>query len=756
MLYALSQAASRVRRLWSGCRVLEPLLLAGAASAIFATRFRYLPETLGDIDTVNFDLGVHDFYPFGHRPHPPGYAVFIGFAKLVHPLFDTHAAGLAFPSVLFSAVVVLPLYVLSRQLVGRLPAALACTLVIFNPVFWLNSVRPMSDLMGFTAVLTAQCLLVRALMSATESGERRRLIWCLGVIVAGLAVGVRVQAAVLVGPILALGFLQHRHLRLPAIVLLPATCALWIVPTVVASGGLQRFLARQGQVVSNALPVEPLVTRITWERMYGGAMDALVLPWGRPWLGGVMLLAAAAGAAVLWRYQRRSLGLILLLFGPYALYHYLLQATNLRYAIPILPLVALLAAAAAGRAVRGRTPGMVAIASAFLIVSVRITRPALEAYAGEPTPPASAVRYLRDLAGSDQAPVVAGHHVFERYLTELAPIARVIRTRPNEEWRALNRFWVAGGREPVWFVRDPARIMLRRLADPSAQTRVASWKWPDPVARLLKGARPTKAELVRMDPPRWFAESGFFLTPEAGAADRVAREQHLLFVRSDASSADVVVSGTALSAAAVKVVVGEEVQSAWQVDNYFSLQVVVPSGPSDVYVPVRFEASAPLLLTDVSLAADGAERLRPLAGFYAPEQDELDQAFRWMGPRGEAVVSRSGAPLRVTLRASVPVEHFRMPFTLHVKVDGAPGRDYEVDAGDFVVELDLPPSEPRSSTAVTFSTSQSFVPDETERNGDRRALAIRVYDLQTERRSPGIELNPAARHATLQPPSRLR
>ena len=48
---------------------------------VFATRIHYLPTSLEDIDSVNFDLGVHDFNPFADQPHPPGFAVFIGLAK---------------------------------------------------------------------------------------------------------------------------------------------------------------------------------------------------------------------------------------------------------------------------------------------------------------------------------------------------------------------------------------------------------------------------------------------------------------------------------------------------------------------------------------------------------------------------------------------------------------------------------------------------------------------------------------------------
>ena len=52
-------------------------LVAGVAAGHLAS----LPTTLEDIDSVNFALGVRDFDPALHRPHPPGYPVYIAVAK---------------------------------------------------------------------------------------------------------------------------------------------------------------------------------------------------------------------------------------------------------------------------------------------------------------------------------------------------------------------------------------------------------------------------------------------------------------------------------------------------------------------------------------------------------------------------------------------------------------------------------------------------------------------------------------------------
>lgn len=131
--------------------------------ALLALRVPFLSPTLEDLNSVNFDLGVHAFDPVSHRPHPPGYAVYIAAAKLAHPLFTSHAAGLGFVSALFGALALIPLFILLRSLTSPAAARLATVLVCFNPLVWFSSVRPMSDAMGWFAVLAAQALLVVAL-----------------------------------------------------------------------------------------------------------------------------------------------------------------------------------------------------------------------------------------------------------------------------------------------------------------------------------------------------------------------------------------------------------------------------------------------------------------------------------------------------------------------------------------------------------------------------------------------------------------
>ena len=54
-----------------------------ALAVIFAlAHLPFLATSLEDIDSVNFALGVRDFDVATHRPHPPGYPVYIFLGKI--------------------------------------------------------------------------------------------------------------------------------------------------------------------------------------------------------------------------------------------------------------------------------------------------------------------------------------------------------------------------------------------------------------------------------------------------------------------------------------------------------------------------------------------------------------------------------------------------------------------------------------------------------------------------------------------------
>ena len=63
--------------------VVTPGRLLAALALVFAlAHVPFLATSLEDIDSVNFALGLRDFNVAEHRPHPPGYPVYIALGKV--------------------------------------------------------------------------------------------------------------------------------------------------------------------------------------------------------------------------------------------------------------------------------------------------------------------------------------------------------------------------------------------------------------------------------------------------------------------------------------------------------------------------------------------------------------------------------------------------------------------------------------------------------------------------------------------------
>ena len=174
-----------------------------ALALVFAlAHLPFLPTTLEDIDSVNFALGVRDFDVGQHRPHPPGYPVYIALGKIA-----TAIAGLRLdrrrhrdrgamrsPSCRCSAgcwrscvcIACSPACAAESPRPRSRPRrrralvdyeALAATAITAScPLFWYLGVRPMSDLPGLAAALAALvCLMLAWWRQAPGPDGDRRL-----------------------------------------------------------------------------------------------------------------------------------------------------------------------------------------------------------------------------------------------------------------------------------------------------------------------------------------------------------------------------------------------------------------------------------------------------------------------------------------------------------------------------------------------------------------------------------------------------
>lgn len=60
------------------------------------SRIPFRSHYLNEWDSANFALGMIDFDPVLHRPHPPGYPLYIIVGRIFNPLFNDANATLVF------------------------------------------------------------------------------------------------------------------------------------------------------------------------------------------------------------------------------------------------------------------------------------------------------------------------------------------------------------------------------------------------------------------------------------------------------------------------------------------------------------------------------------------------------------------------------------------------------------------------------------------------------------------------------------
>lgn len=213
------------------------LALASAATVLAALRVGLAPGGPTSWDEANGCLGVVDFDVLQHRPHPPGYPLWMAAGRALESVLAPHAA-LVVLAALASSFALWPMWRLARATAppgihrGRFAWA-AALLYALNPIAWSFGMRALSGAFGLLLAPGLVLLLLRA-----RGGDRRALGWAsLGL---GLAGGFRQELLVFLLP---LWFVCWRPLRgITAPLLAAAGAACWMVPLVISCGGLGAYL----------------------------------------------------------------------------------------------------------------------------------------------------------------------------------------------------------------------------------------------------------------------------------------------------------------------------------------------------------------------------------------------------------------------------------------------------------------------------------------------------------------------------------
>jgi hypothetical protein len=750
------------------------LLTAVFSVAFLVVHLRALPHTLEDIDSINFALGVEHFDVAVHRPHPPGYPIYIVLAKAstaaVHAAIpgwdrDRRApAGLALWSVAAGASAA---FVVTRFWIalGYAPRAawLAMAIALTSPLFWLTASRPLSDVPGLVAAMAVQAIWIDTLRRPRTSEPDPLSGRAIGAAAAtGLLIGLRSQTIVLTGPLFALVLIERRHRWREAAGLACAAAAgvlTWGLPLVAVSGGIGPYIRAIGvQGAEDFAGVQMLSTAFSGPLIRAISSRTFVQPWDVRLLAHIVLGLALIGAGMLaWR-RRSTLELVVLAFGPYLLFHMFFQESEtLRYALPIVVPVAGLAAAALAR-----IPPLAgsACAAAIAVVSLVTVQPVLAAYAADGAP---VFRVFQDMHAervrTGEQPVVKMHHQVwwgvRRVMDWYRPAWN---TGPqpfpgDREWLDVVRHFNSGDARPVWFL---AHLTRTDLAAFDRRDVLASRRYElDPAIRSLVGGRRLDSlAWWRLHQPGWMLGRGWAITPElAGmtAQDRAAPDEQPAdaFVLGSTEKRVLLLGGRYLGPANGpdgRLILEHDgrVVAEWIVSGaapWFVHWIELPAGipaASGPYAhltvrvaPVADGGAAPAVgLEQFDVAAEDDVMVALLNGWY--EHEENPQTGRdWRWTSGRSTIEIRGPARSIVIAGESPLKNF--PDAPRVTVR-AGSRILAVfsPSTDFSERIPLSADALASSGGVvTIETDRTFRPRD-RGSPDPRTLGLRVYAIAVE------------------------
>ncbi|HKR63565.1 MAG TPA: hypothetical protein VJZ00_07515, partial [Thermoanaerobaculia bacterium] len=261
-----------------------------ALVAVAALHVASIPRTIWEYDESFFSMAVERYQPLVHHPPPPGYPLYIGFAKLI-PTDPFHA--LLFTSVLATLAGLVIFTFAFRDLTGSAVVGLVGAVVLYaSPAVLISGTLPQSD-------AGALALLGLAIWACGRGNP-----FAMGVACAA-AIGWRLQFSIVVVPMFVVAMFQLRvwRERIIALATFGVACLAWFVPLVMAAGGPESWWHwLSGQAAYYAEHDSHLSRSGVSKGLI--ALRFLAHPWGPKWLALPLLVLAIVGLAERRRPRR--------------------------------------------------------------------------------------------------------------------------------------------------------------------------------------------------------------------------------------------------------------------------------------------------------------------------------------------------------------------------------------------------------------------------------------------------------------------
>jgi len=395
-----------------------------AALLCAASRFAAIARSLWDWDEALFCLGMRAYDVTSHHPHPPGFPVYIGLAKIAHIFTNDDFRALQSINVIAAILLFPGVYLLARELRFRFETSLvAGILCAFLPNVWFFGGTAFSDVPSIVLVVFAAAMLLRGCRDANA--------YLVGAFLLALACGIRPQNIV-IGAVPGLVSTWYRARAswrdvVFAAILGAATVALAFGSAIHATGTFDGYLTAirtHGDYISRVdswrAPGRPPLWRLFapfFLQQYQFRPMSIVMSF--------FVVASAVGAV---RQRDRRILLAFLTFAPFAFSAWLMldRFSINRFSIGYCPMFALLAADGIARVVRQRASWELAVGTAVAAIFAVWTWPALTTVRTTLSPPVAAMLKIRQLDHKhDHLFVAFGMFPFMEYFNPYLPFQRV-------------------------------------------------------------------------------------------------------------------------------------------------------------------------------------------------------------------------------------------------------------------------------------------------------------------------------------------
>lgn len=434
----------------------QRVLVLDAAVVVLLTRIWGLARSPWDWDEILFSLAMRDYNVALHHPHPPGFPLFIGFAKLLQLAGLDDFRALQAQNLIAAALLVPAMFFFCRELRFRFSTSLSAALVFaFLPNVWFFGETAFSDVPAVVLVVLACAFLLRGCRSTTSL--------LIGAILLAVSAGFRPQNLVvgfLPAVIAAWYQIRQRHtVVVMASALVGAVMVIasyWSAASLTGGWQTYRVALRNHQeyitrVDSFRSEIRPPLSRVS--------DDFFVRPYRAPFINYAIFLFAAISTVAAIARLRWPVLIVIATFAPFAISAWLILdfLSASRFSIGYAPMFAILAAD--GIAVVARKMS-VEYAIVALLVGAMIfwTAPVVAIPARQTSPPVQAVGWIR--ANVDRHSVL---HVHRR----MRPYAEYFLPRYRLEW-ANDPAIAALNATPAYYFKEG------RSAVPGTQT----FSWP--------------------------------------------------------------------------------------------------------------------------------------------------------------------------------------------------------------------------------------------------------------------------------------